>query len=216
MLWSGKPKGEFAAHEIRLGFDLISAHLKNNPPQTKGLPIVIVVAGGAISTLLFRNRKTTQDVDFWAPDRETNSIVSEAGRAVARRLDYDPFWLNSNMSVFIDTQHTHTGFLDRAVEQNVTLYQSNEIMVYAADWRYQLVQKLLRIETLHGGPMRTAQLSDIVYLTVAVLKLDGTNSTMIRKSVVRNWYRYTKGIKDKTFDEVNVAFYNLFGAIVFV
>ncbi|KDN51631.1 hypothetical protein RSAG8_00176, partial [Rhizoctonia solani AG-8 WAC10335] len=68
MSWSGRPKGEFTAHEISLGFELMSAHLRNNPPEIR-LPVTIVVAGGAVSTLLFRNRKATKDVDFWAPDR---------------------------------------------------------------------------------------------------------------------------------------------------
>ncbi|KAG8734784.1 hypothetical protein FRC12_018350, partial [Ceratobasidium sp. 428] len=186
----------------------------NNPPQVKGLPVVIVVAGGAVSTILFRNRKTTKDVDFWAPDRETNVIVSEAGRAVAKRLDYDPFWLNSNMSVFIDPQHTHLGFYERALQQNVTLYQSDQIMVYAAEWRYQLVQKLVRVETLSAGPVRDAQLSDIVYLTKAMMERDGMDE--ISKAAVRSWYKYTKQIQDQTFNEVNDAFQDLFGAIAFV
>lgn len=157
-------------------------------------------------------KKTTKDVDFWAPDRDTNIIVSEAGRAVARRLDYDPFWLNSNMSIFIDTKHTHIGFFENAERQNVRLYESEQLVVYAADWRYQLVQKLIRIERLHQGPFRDTQLSDIVYLTMAVL--DGRKE--IRKNVVRSWYRYTKGIKDRTFDEVNYAYYDRFRALVFV
>ncbi|KAH7340593.1 hypothetical protein B0J17DRAFT_652018 [Rhizoctonia solani] len=213
MTWSGKPKGEFTAHEISLGFELISAHLKNNPPQVR-LPVTIVVAGGAVSTLLFRNRKATKDVDFWAPDRETNNVVSEAGREVARRLDYDPFWLNNNMSVFIDTQHTHVGFYERALAQNVTLYESAEIMVYAADWRYQLVQKLVRIEMMSMGPVRGVQLSDIVYLAKAMIDREGRSD--MAKNHVRSWYRYTKGIKDGTFEEVNNAYHDLFGAIVFV
>ncbi|KAF8682539.1 hypothetical protein RHS04_02678 [Rhizoctonia solani] len=195
------------------GFELISAHLKNNPPQVK-LPVTIVVAGGAVSTLLFRNRKATKDVDFWAPDRETNYVVSEAGREVARRLDYDPFWLNNNMSVFIDTQHTHVGFYERALAQNVRLYESAEIMVYAADWRYQLVQKLIRVEMMLKGPVREAQLSDVVYLTRIIIETEGRNE--MRKNSVRNWYRYTKGIKDETFEEVNDTYHVLFGASVFV
>jgi hypothetical protein len=195
------------------GFELIATHLRNNPPQVKGLPIVIIVAGGAISTILFRNRKTTKDVDLWAPDRETNSIVSEGGRAVAKRLDYDPFWLNSNMSIFIDTKHTHIGFYERALQQNVTLYQSEQIMVYAADWRYQLVQKLIRIESLNEGAVREAQLSDIVYLAKAVMERDRREG--IRRTAVRSWYKYTKNIRDETFSEVNEAFRELFGVIAF-
>jgi len=214
MSWSGKPKGEFAAHEIKLGFDLIATHLKNKRPQVKGLPVVIVVAGGVVSTMVLQNRTTTKDVDFWAPDRETNSIVSEAGRVVAQRLDYDPFWLNSNMSVFIDTQHTHVGFYERALQQNVTLYESKQIMVYAADWRYQLVQKLIRVESLEHGPMRATQLSDIIYLAREIMRLDKVDN--IKRGTVRGLYKYTVGIRDETFDEVNQAFRDLFGVIAFV
>lgn len=202
-----------STRSVHPGFELIATHLKHNPPQVKGLPIVIIVAGGAVSTVLFRNRKTTKDVDFWAPDRETDSIVSEAGRAVARRLDYDPFWLNSNMSVFIDAQHTHIGFYERALQQNVTLYESEQIMVYAADWRYQLVQKLVRMESLRDGPMRSTQLSDIVYLAKAIMELDGKHD--IKRATVRGWYKYTENILDETFDEVNRAFQDLFGMLAF-
>ncbi|CEL52093.1 hypothetical protein RSOLAG1IB_00630 [Rhizoctonia solani AG-1 IB] len=194
MTWSGRPKGEFTAHEISLGFELISAHLKNNPPPVK-LPVTIVVAGGAVN-------------------RETNYAVSEAGREVARRLDYDPFWLNNNMSVFIDTQHTHIGFYERALAQNVTLYESPQIMVYAADWRYQLVQKLIRVEMMLKGPVRETQLSDIVYLARVIIEREG--KTEMKKNTVRGWYRYTKGIKDETFEEINDAYHVLFGALVFV
>ncbi|KAJ1310064.1 hypothetical protein OPQ81_006816 [Rhizoctonia solani] len=207
------PKGEFTAYEISLGFELISTHIKNNPPRVK-LPVTIVVAGGAVSTLLFRNRTATKDVDFWAPDRDTNTIVSEAGREVARRLDYDPYWLNNNMSVFIDVQHTHVGFYERALDQNVTLYESAQIMVYAADWRYQLVQKLIRIEMMLKGPVRDAQLSDVVYLARAVINTEGRRE--MKKNHVRGWYRYTRSIKDETFEEVNDAYHDHFGAIVFV
>ncbi|QRV86435.1 hypothetical protein RhiJN_14453 [Ceratobasidium sp. AG-Ba] len=214
MSWPGRPKSEFAAHEISLGFELIAAHLKNNPPQVKGLPVVIVVAGGAISTLLFRNRKTTKDVDFWAPDRETNYIVSEAGRAVAKRLDYDPYWLNSNMSVFIDTANTHINFYENAVSQGVTLYSSDQIMVYAADWRYQLVQKLVRVEMLSAGPVRDAQLSDIVYLAKVIMEREGVVG--LSRAAVRSWYKYTRNILDTTFNEVNEAFQDLFGVLAFV
>ena len=214
MSWLCRPKGEFAAHEINLGFKFISAHIKENPPRVKSLPINIIVAGGAVSTLLFHNRKTTRDVDFWAPDPQTNIIVSEASRAVARRLDYDPFWLNSNMSVFIDTKHTHIGFLERTLKQNVVLYKSDQIVVYAADWYFQLAQKLVRIETMRGGAMRRDQLSDVVYLAKVVLELEEKRE--MKKMDVRRWYRYTAGIREETFDEVNEEFYDTFGTIAFV
>jgi hypothetical protein len=114
------------------------------------------------------------------------------------------------MSIFIDTQPTRVDFYSRALAQNVTLFTSNELIVYAADWRYQLVQKLIRIERLPGGAVRSAQLSDIIFLIKAI-ELDGKEE--IKRHVVRNWYRY---VKDNTFNEINDTYHAIFGSSVFV
>ncbi|KAG8693307.1 hypothetical protein FRC08_009205 [Ceratobasidium sp. 394] len=87
-------------------------------------------------------------------------------------------------------------------------------MVYAADWRYQLVQKLVRAEMLSEGPVREAQVSDIVYLARAIMEREGKGE--IRKDAVRSWYKYTKNIRDQTFDEVNESFQEFFGVFAFV
>ncbi|KAF8181043.1 hypothetical protein BJ912DRAFT_1145567 [Pholiota molesta] len=77
---------------------------------------------------------------------EHNPItIVAAGGAISRRVRALPdAWINAEMRAFV---HTHAGcatlFAD-PVAQGLALFKAPALVVYVADWRYQLVGKIAR------------------------------------------------------------------------
>ncbi|KAJ7467737.1 hypothetical protein FB451DRAFT_396935 [Mycena latifolia] len=118
------------------------------------LPLRFVVVGGFVSICHLRHRHTTEDIDFFYPgvleneeykdmfNTELQQLIEEV--ADERSLSYE--WANSGIAGAWRGPD-EASLLDRSYRQNVLLYSSPHIEVYAGDWMLQLSWKVVAVGT---------------------------------------------------------------------
>ena len=92
------------AHKIRELFTLLEAAL-----EREGVVGEVYVVGGAVMTLAFAARPSTNDVDAVFTPKE---VVRRAARRVARDADVDPDWLNDAVKGFLGERGEFSTWLD--------------------------------------------------------------------------------------------------------
>src|SRR4051812_26219097 len=92
------------AEKIRELFTLLDAALARE--DTVG---EVYVVGGAVMTLAFAARPSTNDVDAVFTPRD---VVRRAARRVARDADVDPNWLNDAVKGFLGDRGDFSPWLD--------------------------------------------------------------------------------------------------------
>jgi hypothetical protein len=114
-----------SAEDIQRAFAALSSELARDGRRAE-----IVVVGGAALVLLFGARESTKDVDAYFVTPEA-SIVREAARAVATRLELPADWLNDGAK----------GYLVGVTTGDI-LYESETLTVRAASTAQLLAMKL--------------------------------------------------------------------------
>ncbi|VDB87901.1 unnamed protein product [Peniophora sp. CBMAI 1063] len=173
--------------DIRLALDTTSQILLE-AGQTH--PIRLLVVGGAVSVLRWRNRPTTQDVDVYPEDAASWERVHAASRTAGVRLNWGAFdWLNNRAARFIDAdgamrQWAGRGFVPDG--RQTVVYQSRALILIAMPWNLQLQQKLRRLTggALIGG-QREADMIDAVEL---VREVCTEHRRGISATEVLNWH----------------------------
>ncbi|KAJ8060956.1 hypothetical protein OCU04_010035 [Sclerotinia nivalis] len=112
-------------------------------------PIEIVTAGGFLAIWYLKNREATGDLDYiihpeWSSDAEIKEPLQKAVLAVAQKCNFNQKWMNEEMSLFT-TSATDQRLFELAKQQNVVLFNGNNIIVYAAPIEWALERKLRRI-----------------------------------------------------------------------
>lgn len=92
------------AEKIRELFTLLEAALAGEDVIGE-----VYVVGGAVMTLAFAARPSTNDVDAVFTPKE---VVRRAARRVAREADVDPDWLNDAVKGFLGDRGEFTSWLD--------------------------------------------------------------------------------------------------------
>ena len=92
------------AGKIRELFTLLAAAL-----EREGVVGEVYVVGGAVMTLAFAARPSTNDVDAVFMPKE---VVRRAARRVARDADVDPDWLNDAVKGFLGERGEFSTWLD--------------------------------------------------------------------------------------------------------
>ena len=92
------------ADKIRELFTLLEAAL-----EREGVVGEVYVVGGAVMTLAFAARPSTNDVDAVFTPKE---VVRRAARRVARDADVDPDWLNDAVKGFLGERGEFSTWLD--------------------------------------------------------------------------------------------------------
>ena len=92
------------AGKIRELFTLLEAAL-----EREGVDGEVYVVGGAVMTLAFAARPSTNDVDAVFTPKE---VVRRAARRVARDADVDPDWLNDAVKGFLGERGEFSTWLD--------------------------------------------------------------------------------------------------------
>ena len=92
------------ADKIRELFTLLEAAL-----EREGVVGEVYIVGGAVMTLAFAARPSTNDVDAVFTPKE---VVRRAARRVARDADVDPDWLNDAVKGFLGERGEFSTWLD--------------------------------------------------------------------------------------------------------
>jgi hypothetical protein len=115
-----------SAEDIQRAFAALSTELARDGRRAE-----IVVVGGAALVLLFGARESTKDVDAFFVTPEA-SILRDAARAVANRLDLPADWLNDGSKGYLVGLTT-----------GEMLYESETLTVHAASTAQLLAMKLV-------------------------------------------------------------------------
>ncbi|KZV73907.1 hypothetical protein PENSPDRAFT_682459 [Peniophora sp. CONT] len=173
--------------DIRQALDLTSQILLE---AGQNQPIRLLVVGGALAVLRWRNRPTTPDVDIYAEDAAGWERVHGASRAAGARLGWGAYdWLNDRAARLIQADGAMSAWAAHALAPNAratVIYQSRSVMLIAAPWALQLQQKLRRLTggALVGG-QREVDVADAVELVREVCAELGRP---IRASEVLGWH----------------------------
>lgn len=117
--------------------------------------IDIFAVGGVVSVLHLRGdstRKTTHDIDFFAPSLREATVVTKAAQIVYQKNpDIPSDWLNEETSFWSDTPVPYDGMtfdqylIKQAKEQNTVLFKAPGLRVFALPWVFALAGKLDRL-----------------------------------------------------------------------
>jgi hypothetical protein len=97
-----------------------------------------------------RCRQSTEDFDYllepqWAYDDDVKKPLNRAIENVAKVLEFDPEWANEDMGAFVSKQDREHLF-QQAEEQNIVLWQGENLKVLAAPLKWALERKLRRLQ----------------------------------------------------------------------
>lgn len=95
--------------------------------------------------MLLKNRHLTKDIDFFTPNPDHIEMISGAQHSLSKdlRARWPKNWINAEMTAFI-LQPGCEKVYEHSLQQDCILYQSPVLRVVAADWKYQLVCKIIR------------------------------------------------------------------------
>lgn len=152
------------------------------------------------SLTYLQNRQATEDIDYILdPHIENQAKIEEklhvAISSVAKDKNYSPEWINNKVGLFV-VGATRISLFQDSVSQNVILWSSQNLVVYAAKWDWSLARKLKRI----GSTRREIDISD----AVAILHVINTGSDApLSRQTAKGWNEivYTP-IEDDALDEV--------------
>lgn len=114
-------------------------------------PVRLISFGGYPAVKYFRSRKSTFDVDYVLDPalesrRDIKSAISTAIHTVAEALDCQDTWMNDDCIVFTGGHQRRVALFNATIRQNVVLWTSKHLTIYAAEWVCSLRLKLRRIE----------------------------------------------------------------------
>ena len=121
--------------------------------NSHGENITIVIAGGAVNTLLLQDRLFTHDVDFFGTNlnNEQRILLDEAaGYAAAgyaerqSRIPLGGEWYNNQAMLWLPP-NVHRRVTQEAFEQNEVIFEKRGLKMVAAPWNYALCGKLNRL-----------------------------------------------------------------------
>lgn len=123
-------------------------------------PIRLIAAGGFLAVKYLQNRESTADVDYlidpeFEREKEIRRGLDNAIVSVALQQSYNRKWMNNDMAIFVSRPSRQTLFKN-ALEQNIMLFQGENLEILAAPIEWALERKLRRI--YNGGRGRKAEM----------------------------------------------------------
>jgi hypothetical protein len=165
-------------------------------------------------------RTSTEDIDFYASVESVMNVIEEAAENVSRDIHTDEAFMNSNIRLFF----AHASFQDavaRTFTQNDVAFRSEELIVFVADWGYQLVSKLDRMSNkfVEGwrwdrAQMRKDRADAVFYLHMETQK----QQRKLTRDEVRALYPtdgFTPNVSDDVLDAVAEVYESSYGSNAF-
>ncbi|MFI5421443.1 MAG: hypothetical protein ACHQ1H_10800 [Nitrososphaerales archaeon] len=192
-------------------FKHISNELEKQIPDQV---VRVLVSGGTCSVMYLGNRDKTKDIDFFIPDPTIIEIISgsQASLPWDLRQRWPENWINAEMAGFAMMPNCEDLY-DNSIANNVVLYQSNSLVVYAADWKFQLIGKITRAyqmellkDQVQSMDREGKDLKDAVSILQVLIQ---ENNGPLDGSVVRSWYNGS-ALEDIEIEFVNKAYHAQF------
>lgn len=225
------------------------------------LPITLISTGGFVAVSHFRNRRSTEDIDYMLDPKadidnrfirkiviSTHKLIpklnsnnsqgpsddigivqqkilqklAQAVKNVASNKNLSPDWMAHNVDMFAAGQKEKERLFKESKEQNIVLWKSPSLIIYAALWEWSLALKLKRLSShkiLDGSNSskkptwshkRMADLSDAVILLHKVIKK--RNLQQITRQFFNDLSQYIFiQIQDDVIEQVKTGFINRYG-----
>ena len=199
-----------------IGLEHISTYLGK---MQVGMTTHIVCSGGACSVIYLKNRSTTHDIDFFTPNVEVIEAVMEAKEKAPDYIKdtWPSDWINAEMIAFVSNRPGCETLYQNSIDCEVILFKSDSLVVYAADWRYQLVGKIVRayqisqLSGTHQAEERTGKdLSDAVSIMRHLISRHGRP---LLKVELLTWYADGPTLEDAEIAYVNTEYKHLNGMV---
>ena len=187
---------------------------QENGSQTP-LPVRIVVTGGVLSVMMYRNRSTTADIDFYHGDYEVIEMISEAkARNESKEMKLWPRnWINAEMTAFINNVPGCEDLYNNSIQQDICIWRSEFLEVYAVDLRFQLVGKVERACDLQRIPESVQSVErgtkDIEDSLCILSHLINMYQRPLRKAEVKRWY--SSILEEEHFTFINRYYQERYG-----
>ncbi|KAJ3769597.1 hypothetical protein FB446DRAFT_747228 [Lentinula raphanica] len=175
-------------------------------------PVRLIAFGGFNIVWYFRTRQSTYDLDFYHPGpisangntfqevpadvvRELENLIAR----VARRQSILPLsWANDAATLFVDRTLQANNIIHRSFQQNIILYQSDQLVIYMGDLVFQLAQKLW---LMNHRNRRSTDRSDAASFASYFLRFRGHNMTV--QELQTQWPQLMSTVSQTEIDEVN-------------
>ncbi|KAH7108344.1 hypothetical protein BKA62DRAFT_824543 [Auriculariales sp. MPI-PUGE-AT-0066] len=209
-----EPRQDLAAADVTRGFKLLARHLRSEGNGAGvSQPVRIVVAGDVVGLLLLNTRAATATADFFARTGEDLRAVLGAKRAVLNDLRMHSNWLSAQIVHDLDHDPRFDSLYNESVAQNVVLFSSDVLVVYAVDLRYQLIAMLQRLqdreyvyELAEGAPMDPQLADAVAALHVLIQRRKGA---LIGLKELKSWYGLGEKLELTTFSMLSTAYVDI-------
>ncbi|KAJ7666679.1 hypothetical protein DFH06DRAFT_1322650 [Mycena polygramma] len=116
-----------------------------------------------------------------------------------------PSWINAEMVAHINIP-TSDQLLANSIAQNVLIYNSANLQLFAADWRYQIVGKMKRALDYKDWK----DISDAVDI---LHELNAGSGGTQRLALMKEWYEYGAMLTTEHLDFINKAYRKKYGTL---
>ncbi|KAM7203440.1 hypothetical protein V8F20_004034 [Naviculisporaceae sp. PSN 640] len=180
-----------------------------------GKKIEVVAVGGAINVLRLLSRRTTHDVNIIISGLENTwrTLLDNAAYEAYKKIpDLGSAWLTTDAENWV-SDNVAQQLTRMATQQNVTLYQGEGLVVYAAPWEYAFIAKIHRIQT-DGENARDYDMHDALrYLHHYIRSNWPSGSHPVPDSQIQEWARYWRQFEVKTslLNDIQKAYKRAYG-----
>lgn len=130
--------------------------------------------------------------------------LEEAKLKIAKNTKIDENWFNSGLSAFVRPWKEQ--LFKGSVEQDMILWQSENLVVYACKWEWALDRKLKR----YRAELRNVDMWDSLFILDKIISSRG--GELVGREEIRSWYpNMLEPLPDSVFDVMAVLFRNHFG-----
>ena len=152
--------------------------------QLENEDLTIITVGGAVNTILLRNRQTTHDVDFLGSnmDRDQHGILMRAAAVAKCHGQLAHGWFNNEVSLGLPAKALQK-VIREAIAQDEVVFQMRGLKVIAAPWEFQLCGKMNRHAC--GDIMRPYDISDAVSYLRRYIQTHDNEPVSVR--TIRRW-----------------------------
>lgn len=194
--------------KIITALDDLSVQIGKSKNLSKRLPIRVMTTGGFVSVSCLHNRHVTGDLDYILDPKLSKKLMKKlevANFKISRNTKIDEHWFNSGLSAFVLCKWKEQLFKD-SVEQDLVLWQSENLVVYACKWEWALDRKLKR----YKAELRNVDMWDALFILDRIIS--NRDGELVGREEIRSWYpNMLEPIPDSVFDVMAVRFRNQFG-----
>ncbi|KIY63718.1 hypothetical protein CYLTODRAFT_446430 [Cylindrobasidium torrendii FP15055 ss-10] len=213
--------------------DAVSEQLAQGSLSAK--PLILVSAGGFPALMHLGTREGTRSIDYALANDATQDDVAQLNEAigqVAAAYHWQDTFMDDKLQSFVP--YPSHSWIQAAKRQNMVLYESAHLRIYAAPLEWSIASKLQRMSTSNpavelvsrrrssGSSMgaegtREHDLTDITAMLHAHLAQRNWIGRMkgLTRDEIRGWSKEGSPIFEKTLDEVKDQYDATYGAMPF-